>query len=228
MFVNHRCFLEEDCRIQGGFTYSELILIFSNGGYTRTYIIYNKGIINNFKCLNYVLFVFYLAVMELLCPSCLFVQLQWETFPSEISARENQREHFRSCACFKFGSALATNFRGTNMKSVDLRIRPVDQLLWLIAPFHHQSVYLHDILITWTRNALEKCLLKTNKHFFLKPWLQDLKKSFLAHFVFQIDSRSADLERSVSRSRVAPHAWRRSPPCWRAENWSQKSCRNFA
>lgn len=36
---------------------------------------------------------------------------------------------FRSCACFKFGRALATNVRGTDMKSVDLRICPVDQLL---------------------------------------------------------------------------------------------------
>lgn len=31
---------------------------------------------------------------------------------------------------------------GTNMEGVDLRIRPVDELLCEVAPFHHQQINL--------------------------------------------------------------------------------------
>ena len=34
--------------------------------------------------------------------------------------------------------------RGTHVEGVDLRIRPVDQLLREVAPFHHQHVNLHQ------------------------------------------------------------------------------------
>lgn len=147
---NHRCFL----KAEGFYTEKirlEMILLILLCGFIRLpaeVLILTSAVlhINNLPTVGE-LPLSYLAMRGWFCLSFLFDRTRWETCPSKISVMKTKYFWALTTKLYFVQTLLSRAFiswcRWTYVESVDFRIRPVDELLWEVAPFHHQHVHLH-------------------------------------------------------------------------------------
>lgn len=147
---NHRCFL----KAEGFYTEKirlEIILLILLRGFIwlpAEVLILTSAVlhINNLPTVGE-LPLSYLAMRGWFCLSFLFDRTRWETCPSKISVMKTKYFWALTTELYFVQTLLSRAFiswcRWTYVESVDFRIRPVDELLWEVAPFHHQHVHLH-------------------------------------------------------------------------------------